>query len=694
MSSKSENFFDSKVLGHPSGLFVLFFTEMWERFSFYGMRVLLIQFLTAAVIGLNPGWEWSIEKATALYGTYAMLLYITPIFGGIIADKYIGYRWAVVVGAIIMTLGHAFMAFDTPIFLYLGLGCLVIGTGFFKPNMTSILSEMYKNFPEKKDGAYTIFYMGVNAGAFFGMMLCGFLAEKVGWHWGFGLAGIFMLLGTLQFWLAKPLFGKVGEVPSKSGNQITADDETPKYEPGEKPNPFTVLDQILIVLMTVLGLAYAFNDPLNAIGGINLFPFSIGGLSGQNVVIIVALILFLFVVIRRLANYTKVVRDRMIAVIIFAFFVIFFWMSFEQGATSLVIFARDNTERNLIGDAAMAFNVFNTLLTVVPLLFISYVLILLAKQTYKKALLSNVVLAFTFLGIWAAAVWMLNYNWSSHSYDVSYQAIETAKLDDSGKQVMNEEGQPVFVKTPVTASYVANSTDKIVTETINLASQDALTKGTGINIHQEGDKFVLVSPESLVKLDAEYKKESKPSEIVPAKVAEIKDSQVEITVSWFSTLNSFFIIALASLVSRVWDSKYNPSAAVKYGLGLIIMAIGFGCLAFGSYGIAEGVRVSIIWLVLAYLFHTLGELCLSPVGLSYVSKLVPARMIAFMFGMWYLAIAIGNKLAAILGGQIENITKTYSLSTFFLIFTIVPIVAGLLVMALNPVLKKLMHGVK
>ena len=694
MSSKSENFFDSKVLGHPSGLFVLFFTEMWERFSFYGMRVLLIQFLTAAVIGLNPGWEWSIEKATALYGTYAMLLYITPIFGGIIADKYIGYRWAVVVGAIIMTLGHAFMAFDTPIFLYLGLGCLVIGTGFFKPNMTSILSEMYKNFPEKKDGAYTIFYMGVNAGAFFGMMLCGFLAEKVGWHWGFGLAGIFMLLGTLQFWLAKPLFGKVGEVPSKSGNQITADDETPKYEPGEKPNPFTVLDQILIVLMTVLGLAYAFNDPLSAIGGINLFPFSIGGLSGQNVVIIVALILFLFVVIRRIANYTKVVRDRMIAVIIFAFFVIFFWMSFEQGATSLVIFARDNTERNLIGDAAMAFNVFNTLLTVVPLLFISYVLILLAKQTYKKALLSNVVLAFTFLGIWAAAVWMLNYNWSSHSYDVSYQAIETAKLDDSGKQVMNEEGQPVFVKTPVTASYVANSTDKIVTETINLASQDALTKGTGINIHQEGDKFVLVSPESLVKLDAEYKKESKPSEIVPAKVAEIKDSQVEITVSWFSTLNSFFIIALASLVSRVWDSKYNPSAAVKYGLGLIIMAIGFGCLAFGSYGIAEGVRVSIIWLVLAYLFHTLGELCLSPVGLSYVSKLVPARMIAFMFGMWYLAIAIGNKLAAILGGQIENITKTYSLSTFFLIFTIVPIVAGLLVMALNPILKKLMHGVK
>jgi len=693
MSSKSENFFDSKVLGHPSGLFVLFFTEMWERFSFYGMRVLLIQFLTAAVIGLNPGWDWSIEKATALYGTYAMLLYITPIFGGIIADKYIGYRWAVVIGAIIMTVGHAFMAFDTPIFLYLGLACLVIGTGFFKPNMTSILSEMYKDFPEKKDGAYTIFYMGVNAGAFFGMMLCGFLAEKVGWHWGFGLAGIFMLLGTLQFWLAKPLFGRVGEVPSKQ-NLEDKIETTEKYEPGEKPNPFTLIDQILIVIMTLLGLGYAFNDPLNAIGGINLFNFSIGGLAGQNVVILVALFLFFFVVIRRLANYTKVVRDRMIAVIIFAFFVIFFWMSFEQGATSLVIFARDNTQRNLIGDAAMAFNIFNTLLTVVPLLFISYVLILLAKQTFKKAAASNIVLAFTFLGIWAAAIWMLNYNWSSHSYDVSYKAIKTAKLDDAGKAVMNDKGEPVHNLEPVSASYVAKPTDVVVDDVINLASQDALSKGAEINIHKEGDKFVLVSPESLVKLDAEYKNQNKPSEVVPAKVAEIKDSQVEITVSWFSTLNSFFIIALASLVSRVWDSKYNPSASVKYGLGLIIMAIGFGFLAFGSYGISEGVRVSIIWLVLAYLFHTLGELCLSPVGLSYVSKLVPARMIAFMFGMWYLAIAIGNKLAAILGGQIENITKEYSLSTFFLIFTIVPIVAGLIVIALNPIMKKLMHGVK
>ena len=182
--------------------------------------------------------------------------------------------------------------------------------------------------------------------------------------------------------------------------------------------------------------------------------------------------------------------------------------------------------------------------------------------------------------------------------------------------------------------------------------------------------------------------------VIQGTISEIKSNEVEITVSWFSILNSFFIIAFASFFSKWWDSKYNPSAAVKYGLGLIIMAVGFGLLAFGSYGIVEGVKVSMVWLIFAYLFHTLGELCLSPVGLSYVSKLVPGRMIAFMFGMWYLAIAIGNKLAAVLGGQIENITEEYSLSTFFLIFTIVPTAAGVLVILLNKPLKKLMHGVR
>jgi POT family proton-dependent oligopeptide transporter len=171
----------------------------------------------------------------------------------------------------------------------------------------------------------------------------------------------------------------------------------------------------------------------------------------------------------------------------------------------------------------------------------------------------------------------------------------------------------------------------------------------------------------------------------------------EIPASWFSILNSLFIIVFAPLFSKWWESKYNPSAAVKYGLGLVLLGVGFLFLAFGSSGIPQGAEfaaVSVIWLIFAYFFHTMGELCLSPVGLSYVSKLVPGRMIAMMFGVWYVAIAIGNKLAGTTGGMIDKVTENYSLSTFFLMFFIIPAAAGIIVILLNPVMKRLMHGVR
>ncbi|MDH5827589.1 peptide MFS transporter [Sphingobacterium faecium] len=573
------DFYKSNVLGQRSGLFVLFFTEMWERFSFYGMRVLLIQFLTAAVI--KGGWAWSAEQAGALYGTYAMMLYLTPILGGIIADKYIGSRKAVIIGSIIMTIGHAAMAFDTQVMFFIGLACLVIGTGFFKPNMPSILGEMYKDLPEKKDGAYTIFYMGVNAGAFFGMMLCGYIAETQGWHWGFGLAGIFMLLGTLQFVFAKPLMGNLGVLDTSkelsNEEQLLAD--------SDKRNPFTSLDYILISIVSIIGFLYAFNDPLSKNGIIDMFSaLDLPFLRGQYLMIIVALILFIYLIASRIGRYDKIVRDRMIAVVFLAFFLIFFFMSFEQGATSLVIVARDYIDRSLTGTALATFNIINALLTIVPLALISWVLLKLAKATWKKIALSNIILILCFVLIWGAAIWMLK---------------------------------------------------------------------------------------------NEFSKEAS-----------------EITVSWFSTLNSFFIIALASTVSKLWESKYNPSAAMKYGYGLILVAIGFLVIGLGSWGIGEGVKISMIFLILTYLFHTLGELFISPVGLSYVSKLVPARMLAFMFGIWYLAIAIAQKVAALLGGQVETIQQEYSLSHFFFLFTAIPAAAGLLVMVFNPIIKKLMHGVK
>ena len=710
--TSNNDFFKSKVLGHPSGLFVLFFTEMWERFSFYGMRVLLINFLTMAAIGTNPGWEWSSENAGALFGTYAGLLYLTPIAGGIIADKFTGYRWAVVIGAIIMTLGHASLALETEFSMYFGLGLLVIGTGFFKPNMTSIISEMYKDLPEKKDGAYTIFYMGVNAGAFFGMMLCGYLAEKIGWSWGFGLAGIFMLLGSLQFWLAKPLFGTIGDVPKKNkvvevispDGQIDITEPKADEKPEDKRNPFTMLDKILIVITSIIGLLYLIDDPASKIGNIHLLPqeFLVSKeiLPGSLVITIIGLLLFLFLVISRIARYTKVVRHRMIAVIIFAFFTVFFWLSFEQGATSLVLFARDFTDRTLMGNQAVVFNIVNTLLTVIPLALVSWVLFLLFKQTSKKIATSNIILAVSFLGVWGIVGWMLNNDYNSKAYELKYQAIKTAQIDKkTKKQAIDENGDLVFDFNAVTETTVLKPTDVVVDQTVTISSKDVLKVNDKVALHSEIGNFVYLTKGLETKIRDDYKKATKDSQIIKAEVSQLKENQVEVTASWFSILNSFFIIAFASMFSKWWDSKYNPSAAVKYGLGLIIMGLGFAILAYGARVIPSGaeagaVRVSMIWLILAYLFHTWGELCLSPVGLSYVSKLVPSRMIAFMFGMWYLAIAIGNKLAGSLGGMIEGITKEYDMSTFFLIFTIVPIVAGFIVVALNPVLKKLMHGVR
>jgi len=637
------------------------------------------------LIGYNPGWAWSTENAGALFGTYVMLLYLTPILGGIIADKITGYRWAVIIGAVIITLGHVSMAFETEVSLYLGLALLVIGTGFFKPNMVSFVSEMYKDLPEKKDAAYTIFYMGVNSGAFFGMMLCGYLAERIGWSWGFGLAGVFMLLGTIQFWFARPLFGSIGCEPRKQEKKETTNGAKQEEE---KLNPFTTLDKILVALSAIIGIGYALNDPLSKIWNIDLFGWAAtSGLKGQYVMVIVGLIAFFYLIGSRIMRYTTIVRDRMLTVVIFAFFVVFFWLSFEQGASSLVIFARDNIERELHGNWAVLYNIFNALLTVIPLLLITYVLFLLVKKTYKKIFPAVVVLLVCFSLVWGIASWMLQRDFKTTAYSVSYQAYEQT----------DTQGRTTYI--PITEeNRVARPDLKIVERTTIIGVADYHLKvGQEIKLLSKNNKNT-----SFGYVDAEKEQWAKQrgaelntdNGLIVAQVKEERDNWVETTVSWFSILNSFFIIALASLFSRWWDSKYNPPAAMKYGIGLLMLSVGFGLLALGSHGVTHGVKVSMLWLVFAYMFNTMGELCLSPVGLSYVSKLVPARMIAFMFGVWYLAVAIGHKLAAVVGGQIENITREYSLSTFFLIFTIVPAVAGVLIILINPFVKKLMHGVK
>lgn len=670
MNSKRNEFFDTQVLGHPSGLFVLFFTEMWERFSFYGMRALLVLFLVSA-LGIG-GWDWPRENALALYGTYLALLYLTPIIGGTLADKYLGNRKAIIIGAIIMTLGHASMAIESnPFFLYLGLLLLVIGTGFFKPNMTSFISILYKDFPEKKDGAYTIFYMGVNAGAFLGIMLCGYLGEILGWSWGFGLAGIFMLLGLLQFTFAQGIFGDVGKKPNTNDKSIEADDHQ-KIE--DKLNPFTTIDKFLIAIISILGLTWVINDPLSKIGDTNFLAFGGTDYSGQT--ILVTLLLFIFLITSRILRYSKITRDKMIAVVIFAFFIIFFWASFEQAGGSMSIFAKDYTSRVLSGNAAFIFNIVDVIITIVPIGIITYVLYLLFKQTFKKYFISNLILGFSFILIWSVVIWKIYNNFNTYSYEISYKTYKEASNND--KEIA------------ITAETIVPENAEIIENTTVIISSNEFKKDDKISIldlDKKGTNFKYLKPEQANLI----------TNNIPATIIRKKDNEIQIPATWFLILNSLFIIAFAPLFSKWWESKYNPKPAAKYAIGLFFLAIGFGFLAYGASGIPQGAKtasVSIVWLILAYLFHTLGELCVSPVGLSYVSKLVPPRMIAFMFGVWYLALAIGNKTSGKMGAMIDDITTKYDISTFFLIFTFVPIIIGIIALLLSPVLKKLMHGVK
>ena len=507
------------IFDHPSGLFVLFFTEMWERFSYYGMRAILVLFLTSSI--MNEGWGWERQDALELLAAYTSLVYLTPLFGGILADKILGYRNAVVLGALIMALGHGSLALEgiEQNFFYLGLGLLVIGNGLFKPNISSIVGQLYKTDDPRKDGGYTIFYMGINAGAFLGILLCGYLGEKVGWHYGFGLAGIFMFFGMLQFYFAQGIFGSIGVKPINKSNT---------------PN------------------------------------------SNENIVKVSAD-----------ANPKKIERDRIFVIVIFSIATIFFWWAFEQASGSLTIFANDYTDRELSGNSAVIFNTINTVITIVPMLVISYVLIKLFNNIFQSYFISNFFLGLSFVIIWGIVIYMLS--------------------------------------------------------------------------------------------------------------AEIGQETSEIPASWFAVLNSLFIILLAPVFSKIWASKYNPSGPIKFGIGLILLGVGYLFVSYGAQGIPAGAQtasVSVMWLVYAYLFHTLGELCLSPVGLSYVSKLAPERLIGLMFGIWLLSSAIANYLAGITGSYIDAISSEIGLNGFFAIFALVPISAGLIMFLLNGKIKRMMHGIK
>jgi POT family proton-dependent oligopeptide transporter len=431
-----------ELFGHPVGLYVLFFTEMWERFSYYGMRAILVLYLVARERGENPGLGWTDAEALALYGWYTMLVYVMSIPGGIIADKLIGQRKSVLIGGILLCFGHGILAIEQMWAFYSGLILIIAGVGMLKPNISTMVGGLYRQGDIRRDKGFTIFYIGINVGAFLSSLIVGYVGEVHGWHYGFGLAGIGMLLGMIVYLVGQKHLSHVG-------NYI-----------GTSKNPEEVV---------------AAKRPLS-----------------------------------------KVEKDRIVVLLISFLLVIVFWGAFEQAGGLMNLYAKEKTNRMLLG--------------------------------------------------------------------------------------------------------------------------------------------------------------------------------FEVPASWFQSLNAMFIIILGTAVAGYWARRRLKgklsTSLFKMIIGLIIMGSGFFFMSAASAQFNAAGSSAMYWLVLAYLFHTVGELCISPVALSYITKLAPLKYSSIMMGVYFAMTGLGNKLAGLLG---ESASKFGELTVFTGI-ALFCVIFGALVMVFRKKLEHLTHG--
>ena len=466
---------NTEIWGHPRGLPLLFLTEMWERFSYYGMRAIFTLYMIQALAMKK-------NEASEIYGSYTGLVYLTPLIGGYVADRYWGNRRSITFGGALMALGQLFMFFSASSYqntgvaiplMWAGLCSLMVGNGFFKPNISSMIGQMYVDGDKRKDAAYTIFYMGINLGAFIAPLVCGALGDTgnpADFKWGFLAAAIGMVLGTVLFHTQKDKY-----VLDPNGKPIGA-------EPNQKVSA----------------------DSGASGGGLSSSQLSLGGglfvagfltfWKGIGFDAIGALIyastIAMMVMIITDKSLSKVERDRIVVLYVSAFFVVFFWAAFEQAGASLTFFAEEQTNRTILG-------------TTIP-------------------------------------------------------------------------------------------------------------------------------------------------------------------ASFFQSVNAVAVVILAPVLAAVWSvlgkRKAEPNSLIKQALGLITLAIGYAVIAIGVNGLGLGAKVSMFWLIGLYVIHTIGELCLSPIGLSLVSKLSPIRFVSLLFGVWFLANSVANKAAGQLSGLYPPAGAEYKLA--------------------------------
>ena len=441
--------------GHPVGLRTLFLTEMWERMSYYGMRALLVLYMTGAVTGFNPGLGWSQVESQAIYGIYSGMVYFMVVPGGWIADNILGHQKAVLIGALIIALGHFTLAIPIEQTFFLGLIFVVLGTGLLKGNISTIVGQLYEGQDDKRDSGYTIFYMSINIGSTLGFLICSYLGEKIGWHWGFGAAGIGMTFGVIQYIKHRHLLGDAGMHPNEM-----SDDKRKKLT--------NYLKVSLVGMFMVIGaglLGFFTIDPRFFAEQFAYFLTIIAGLY--------FIYLFLF------AGLNATERKNLILLFLLFIGAAAFWSGFDQSAGSLNIFARDYTDLSIAG--------------------------------YK------------------------------------------------------------------------------------------------------------------------------------------------IPVGWLQFANPVIVVLFAPIFAGIWAQlarkNLDPSLPIKFAIGLLFMALSFLVMIVAVNIAIEASPVGMQWLLLTYLFQTWGELALSPIGLSAFSRYGPKRYMGQMFGLWFLASAIGGVLAGLLGGE-------------------------------------------
>lgn len=499
------------MLGHPTGLFILFSTEMWERFSFYGMKALLLFYLTRYHLFTDT-------EGYMLLGSYAALVYSMPVLGGYIADKYLGFRKAITFGAILLVLGHLGMAYEghgasmvngvveqdkfaLQVF-YFSLALIVMGVGFLKSNISSIVGELYEENDPRRDSGFTLFYMGINIGALLATIICVWLGEVYGWGYGFGAAGIGMVLGLIIFTVGRPYLEGKGEPESLSVL---------------KAKHYGLSLELWIYILSCLGIFV-------------VWQMIQSHTIVQTLLMVAGAASLAYIIYYSIKFLDKVARDRLVALTILIVFTIVFWTLFEQAYMSLNLFAERIIDLNVFG--------------------------------------------------------------------------------------------------------------------------------------------------------------------------------YELKPGWFLSLNAFFIITLAIPFARLWvwldQRNLNPNTSYKFAYALILVGLGFGALVLGGWISGETGKVAAFWLVLTYFFHTCGELSLSPIGLSVVTKLSPHKIVGFMMGVWFLATAGSEYIAAIVSNyaSVDHIDKDNFVvmkAGFISLYEglfLAGIISGVILIIFAPFIKKLTHGIK